>query len=251
MTTTKTPEEIKIIAEGGHKLAKILKLVIKKVKPGVSTIELDEYAEKLIVEVGGRSAFKHHQGYPAALCVSPNEVVVHGIPHKSKILKEGDIVGLDIGMQYPAKGGLYTDMARTVGVGKISKEAKKLIKVTEESFWRGIKEIKDGARLGDLGAAVQEHVEKNGFSVVRNLCGHGVGYAVHEDPKVMNFGQRGAGDIIKEGMVLAVEPMVNAGRHELEILNDGWTAVSLDRTLTAHYENTLVVTKRGCDILTK
>jgi methionyl aminopeptidase len=251
MTTIKTPEEIKIIAEGGHKLAKILKLVIKRVQPGINAEQLDEYAEKLIMEAGGRPAFKGHQGFPGTLCVSPNEAVVHGIPRKEMIFKEGDIVGIDIGMRYPVVGGLYTDMARTVGVGKISDEAKKLIKVTEESFYQGIRTAKEGSRLGDLGAAVQTYAEKNGFSVIRSLCGHGVGYGVHEDPKVMNFGQKGTGEVLKAGMVLAVEPMIAAGHYNLETLADGWTAVTKDRKLAAHYENTIVVTKNGCKILTK
>ncbi|HRY63201.1 MAG TPA: type I methionyl aminopeptidase [Patescibacteria group bacterium] len=251
MTTIKKPQEIKIIAEGGHRLAKILEMVIKRVQPGINAEQLDQYAEELIIEAGGRPAFKGHAGFPGTLCVSPNEAVVHGVPRKEMILREGDIVGIDIGMRYPAAGGLYTDMARTVGVGKISDEAKKLIKVTEESFFRGIKTIKENSRLGDLGAAVQEYAEKNGFSVIRSLCGHGVGYAVHEDPKVMNFGQKGTGEILKEGMVLAVEPMIAAGEYDLETLDDGWTAVTKDRKLAAHYENTIVVTKGGCKILTK
>ncbi|NMC51772.1 type I methionyl aminopeptidase [Candidatus Kuenenbacteria bacterium] len=251
MTTIKKPEEIKIIAEGGKKLAKILKLVIKRAQPGINAWQLDQYAEELIIKAGGHPAFKGHAGFPGTLCISPNEAVVHGVPKKEMILKEGDIVGVDIGMRYPAVDGLYTDMARTVGVGKISDEAKKLIKVTEESFFQGIKTVREGSRVGDLGATIQEYVEKNGFSVIRSLCGHGVGYSVHEDPKVMNFGQKGTGEVLKEGVVLAIEPMVAAGHYELETLEDGWTAVTKDRKLAAHYENTIVVTKSGCKILTK
>lgn len=251
MTTIKTPQEIKIIKEGGHKLAKILDLVIKRVQPGINAWQLDQYAEQLIIEAGGHPAFKGHQGFSGTLCVSPNEAVVHGVPTKEMILKEGDIVGIDIGMRYPVQGGLYTDMARTVGVGKISDEAKKIIRVTEESFFQGIRTVKDGSRLGDLGFAVQAYAEKNGYAVIRSLCGHGVGYAVHEDPKVMNFGQKGTGEVLREGMVLAVEPMIAAGQYDLETLDDGWTAVTRDRSLSAHYENTIVVEKKGCRILTK
>lgn len=251
MITIKTPEEIEILREGGRKLARILELVIKKVRPGVSAAELDRYAEELIVKEGGRPAFKNHAGFPGTLCVSPNEAVVHGVPNKNIILKAGDVVGIDIGMQYPAKGGLYTDMARTVGVGEISKEAEKLINVTEKSFFKALKVIRPGATVGDIGQAIQSYVESHGYAVVRSLSGHGVGYKVHEDPKILNYGRKGTGELMAAGMILAIEPMVCQGHYELETLADGWTAVTKDRSISAHYENTVVVTEKGCEILTK
>ncbi len=250
MITIKTPEEVDVIRQGGHKLAKILDMVIEKVEPGVSTLELDEYAEQLILEAGARPAFKGFSGFSGTLCTSVNDAVVHGVPSKNKILKEGDIIGLDIGMQWPKVGGLYTDMARTVGVGNISDEAKKLIEVTKKSFYKAINVVKSGARVGDIGEAVQKYVESEGYSVVRSLSGHGVGYDVHEDPRIANYGKAGTGDILRTGMVLAIEPMVCVGSYELETLADGWTAVTKDGSLTSHHENTLVVTEKGCEILT-
>jgi len=248
MITIKTAEEIEILRDGGEKLAKILGMVLSRVKPGVSSKELDDLAEIEIRKIGGEPAFKNFQNYPATLCVSVNEAVVHGIPREDVILKEGDVVGVDIGMKYK---GLYTDMARTVGVGGISAEAKKLIAVTEKSFLKGARTVKHGAYVGDIGEAVQKYVEQHGYSVVRSLAGHGVGYGVHEEPRIPNFGKKGDGEVLKSGMVLAIEPMVCAGGYELETDKDGWTAVSKDRSLTAHYENTIVVTKLGCEMLTQ
>jgi len=251
MITIKNEKEIEILRQGGRKLAVVLDMVIEKARPGVSAKELDKYAEKLIKKNGGRPSFKNFQGYPASLCVSINEVVVHGIPNDNMILKSGDVVGFDIGMQYPAQDGLYTDMARTIGIGKISAGAGKLIKTTERSFYEGIKTIKPGAHIGDIGAAVQAYAEAHGYSVVRVLCGHGVGYEVHELPRIPNFGSKGTGAEIKAGMVLAIEPMICIGSYELQTLADGWSAATQDKSLTSHYENTLVVTKKGCEILTK
>ena len=251
MITIKTPQEIDILRQGGQKLAKILDMVLARVEPGVKAEELDSYAEELILKAGGRPAFKGHEGFPGTLCVSVNEAIVHGVPHGELVLNQGDVVGIDIGMQYPSENGLYTDMARTVGVGKISKEAEKLIKVTEKSFFKALKVIRSGATVGDIGQAIQSYVESHGYSVVRSLSGHGVGYKVHEDPKIPNFGEKGSGEILQAGMVLAIEPMVCFGRYELETLDDGWTAVTKDRSLTAHYENTVLVTDKGAEILTK
>lgn len=250
MVTIKTPEEIEILRAGGRKLAEVLVLVLLKVKPGVNAEDLDKYAEELIIKYGGKPAFKGHEGFPGTLCVSPNEAVVHGVPGKTIIFQEGDIVGVDIGMRYPAKKGLYTDMARTIGVGKISVEAEKLIRVTEKSFFKGLKVVRQGATVGDIGAAVQKYVEAHGYSVVRSLAGHGVGYSVHEDPRIPNFGEKGQGVILQAGMVIAVEPMVCAGHYDLETLADGWTAVTKDKKLAAHYENTILVTEKGSEILT-
>jgi methionyl aminopeptidase len=261
--TIKTPDEIEVLRKGGQRLAQILDMVLERVKPGVKARDLDKYAEELIRKAGGRPAFKGHDDFPGTLCISANEAVVHGVPHKKMVLRVGDLVGIDVGMQWPArnathsvaggpiKKGLYTDMARTVGVGKISGKAKQLIKVTERAFYKGVKRIRPGARLGDIGYEIQHYVEAQGFSVVRSLSGHGVGYKVHEEPKIPNYGEKGSGEILKAGMVLAIEPMVCAGNYELETLKDGWTAVTKDRSLTAHYENTLVVTDKGCEILTR
>ena len=261
MITLKTQKEIDILRTGSKKLAQILDTVSKRVVPGVSAAELDALAEKLILDVGGKPSFKGYDGFPATLCVSVNEAVVHGVPHKSLILKQGDIVGLDIGMQWPvynkvsagrpASQAMYSDMARTIGVGKISKESQRLIEVTKKSFYKAVKIIKPGATTGDIGYAIQRYVEAHGYGVVRSLSGHGVGYKVHEEPKIPNYGQAGSGEILKAGMVIAIEPMVCAGDYELETLADGWTAVTCDRGLTAHYENTLAVTQKGAEVLTK
>lgn len=209
--TIKSKEEIEILREGGRRLASVLFRVAEKVKPGVATIELDSFAEKLIKEFGGEPSFKNYKTgldsipYPASLCVSVNGEVVHGIPKKDFILKEGSIVSLDLGVKYK---DLYTDMAITVPVGKVSKVAQKLIKTTEESLNVGINATKDGAAVGDIGSAIQKYVESKGFYVVKNLVGHGVGYAVHEEPEIPNFGKEKTGKRLKEGMVLAFEPMV-------------------------------------------
>ncbi len=260
MVTIKTPAEIDIIRRGGHKLAEILNTVIEKVKPGISTGELDQYAEELIIKAGGRPSFKGYSGFSGTLCTSVNEAVVHGVPSKNYFLKEGDIVGLDIGMQWPILvrdsfvkskiKGLYTDMARTVAVGQITDKANKLIRITEASFFEGVKAIKPGAKIGDIGCAIQTLVERAGYSVVRNLSGHGVGYQVHEDPIIPNYGHCGRGLTLKPGMVLAIEPMVCLGSYELKTLKDGWTAVTKDGSLSSHYENTIVVTNTGAEILT-
>jgi len=251
MITIKTPQEIDILRQGGQKLAEILDMVLARVEPGIKAETLDSYAEALILKAGGRPAFKGYEGFPGTLCVSVNEAVVHGVPHGELVLNQGDVVGIDIGMQWPAGKGMYTDMARTVGVGEISKEAERLIKVTEKSFFKALKVVRPGATVGDIGQAVQNYVESHGYAVVRSLSGHGIGYKVHEDPKIPNFGEKGSGDILKAGMALAIEPMVCAGDYQLEVLEDGWTAISKDRSLTAHYENTVLVTDKGTEILTK
>ncbi len=261
MVTIKTAEEIELMRQGGQKLAEILAMVIEKVEPGVSTYELNSYAERLIEQFGGAPSFKGYAGFPAALCTSVNEAVVHGVPSKKMILRSGDIIGLDIGMRWPvtggsklkgpARNGLYLDMARTVGVGEISPEAEELIKVTRDSFYQAVKAIRPGSTIGDIGYAVQSYVEQFGYSVVRSMSGHGVGYAVHEDPQIPNYGQKGKGMALKSGMIIAVEPMVCAGDYHLLTLDDGWTAVTADNSLTAHYENTLAITEQGADILTE
>lgn len=251
-------EDIDILREGGRRLALILEEVAAQVKPGVTTTELDALAEKRIREEGGEPSFLGYQGdfggspFPSTLCTSINREVVHGMATPPRTLKEGDIVGLDIGMRYPAEGGLCTDMAVTVPVGKISKETERLIAETRESLNRGIGAAKAGAKIRDISAAIQKNVEKEGFSIVRDLVGHGVGKKVHEPPEVPNFVIRGPiGDVVLEpGLVIAIEPMVTAGRPEVETLPDGWTVASVDKSLAAHFEHTIAITENGPEILT-
>ncbi len=253
----KTPEEVRAIAKGGVLLSRVLGKIARRVAPGVSTADLDEIAQKEIAKAGGRPSFLGYRirgvkaAYNSAVCVSINDEVVHGLAHPGRILKEGDIVGLDIGMEHPAKNGFYTDMAMTVPVGKISEKAAKLIKVTRECLERAIGAVHAGAHLSEIGKAVQSHAEKNGYGVVRDLVGHGVGYAVHEDPRVPNYVDTFTRDLIlKEGMVLAIEPMINAGTWEVFTADDEWTVKTADSSLSAHFENTIAVTADGCEILT-
>jgi methionyl aminopeptidase len=247
----KTAAEIELIAEGGKLIHDILHETAGLVKPGVSTWELNEFAESQIAKIGGRPSFKGYgpkkNSFPAALCTSVNSVVVHGIPSRDVILKAGDIVSLDIGMEYK---NLYTDTAITVPVGKISAETQKLIDVTKKSLDLAIKQARPGNRIGDISFATQEFAEKNGFSVVRDLVGHGVGYDVHEDPAVPCFGKPGQGPKLIEGMVLAIEPMVCAGEYFLQYERDGWTISTRDGELAAHFEHTIAITKNGARILT-
>ncbi len=238
-------EEIKILREGGKKLASVLYQVAEMAKPGVATVELDKMAERLIREAGGEPSFKNYKTaedkipYPASLCVSINDEVVHGIPGSRKI-KDNDIVSLDLGMKYK---NLYTDMAITVG-------DKKIVEITKRCLAEAIKIIKDGAHIGDIGFFVQACAEKNGFSVVRQLVGHGVGHRPHEEPEIPNFGSRGTGEILKAGMVLALEPMITAGNPEVILSDDNWTWKTRDGSLAAHFEHTIVITKNGAEILT-
>lgn len=256
MIKYKNKEQIKTIAQGGKLLVKIMDQIVKKVKPGITTGELNDYAEKLIEAAGAEASFKNYKAawaehvYPAALCVSVNDEVVHGIPSPRRKLKNGDIVSLDCGLKYL---GLYTDMARTVAVGEIKPEAKKLIKVTQEALNAGIKKVKPGNSLSDIAKAVQSTAERNGYSVVRQLCGHGVGFSAHEDPQVPNYWPSyDTRDVkLETGMVLAIEPMVNMGGWEIETLDDGWTIVTADKSLSAHFEHTVAVTDDGYQILTK
>lgn len=256
MIKYKNKDQIKTLAEGGKILAKIMDLVGQKIKPGITTGELNDYAEKLIESAGGEASFKNYKAawaehaYPAALCISVNDEVVHGIPDAGRKLAEGDIVGLDCGLKYR---GLYTDMARTVAVGKTSSEAKKLISVTKEALMAGIKKIKPGRKLSDIAKAVQEKAQANGFGVVRDLCGHGVGFSAHEDPQIPNYwpSYDSRDLVLEEGMVLAIEPMLNSGGYEVETLADGWTIVTADGSLSAHFEHTVAVVADGYQILTK
>lgn len=255
MITIKSKEEIKTLREGGKILAGILEEVKKKVAPGVTTMELNQLAEELILKSGGKPSFKGYspygikgKKYPCSLCTSLNDVVVHGVPSPFAILKEGDVLGLDIGMVYKR---LYTDMAETVGVGQISDQAKKLIEVTKTALEIGIAQIKSGNTIGDIGYAIQQFVEANGFNIVRDLVGHGVGYKVHEDPYVPNFGKKGEGHELKEGMVIAIEPMVVTGQPDIELTEDEFGFATIDGGLSAHFEHTIAVTIQGHEVLTK
>lgn len=247
MVTIKTLEEIKIIAEGGKILAKIMKELEKIVKPGISTRELDKVAEDLVLRFGGQCSFKGYEGFPACLCTSVNEQIVHGVPSNG-ILKKGDIIGLDLGILY---GGFHTDMAITVAVGKVSPQIRKLIRVTKKALKIGIKKAKPGNTFGDVGNAIQKYVEKQGFGVVRELCGHGIGREVHEDPKILNYGQKETGPEIKEGMVFCIEPMVTVGHWKLKESDDGFGYETEDGSLTCHFEHTIAATKNGPQVLTK
>lgn len=244
----KTPEEIEILAQGGQILSTILGLLAEKIQPGITTKEVDELARKLFQEYEVEPSFLNYgqPAYPASICISLNDTVVHGIP-SYRVIKAGDIVGLDAGIWYKK---LCTDMAITVGVGQISVEAKKLIKVTKHCLELGLAEIVPGKRLGDVGAAIAEYAEKNGFSVVRDLTGHGVGYAVHEAPAIPNFGVRGSGVILEANMVLAIEPMINTGHWSVKVLANDWDIVTEDGSLSGHFEQTIAVTKTGYKILT-
>ncbi len=240
--------EIEKMRRSNAIVAEVLARLRETIKPGITTLELDRLAENLCRKKGAKPAFKGYRGYPFSLCVSINEEVVHGFPSKKRVLKEGDIVSLDFGVLYD---GYYGDAAITVPVGEISERAKRLLRVTEEALYKGIEQAVVGKRLGDISSAIQRYVEAHGYSVVRQFVGHGIGRALHEDPQVPNFGKPGRGIKLKEGMVLAIEPMVNEGTYEVEILADGWTAVTKDRKLSAHFEHTVAITKNGPEILSR
>ncbi len=247
MVTLKSEREIALMRQACRVVAQVLDEVVKMAVPGVSTAELDKYVQSRCKDLGAKPAFKGYNGFPAAICVSINDEVVHGIPSSKRILKDGDIVGLDFGV---SKDGWFGDSARTVPVGNVTSEAQKLIDVTREGLYRGIAECRDGNRLLDIGYAVQNYVEGFGYGVVREFVGHGIGRALHEEPQVPNIGAKGKGIPLKCGMVLAIEPMVNGGRHEVKVLNDGWTVVTKDQSLSAHYEHTVAITPAGPEILT-
>ena len=231
----------------GKMVAEILLEIKERIRPGVTTQELDQQAARLALKKKAKPAFKGYNGYPFSLCVSVNEEVVHGFPSKRKLL-EGDIVSLDFGIYC---NGYYGDAALTQPVGPVSPQAERLIRVTRESLFKGLEEVRAGKRLGDISAAIQNHVEYHGYSVVRQFVGHGIGKGLHEDPQVPNFGEAGRGILLKPGMVLAIEPMVNVGGSEVELAADGWTAVTRDRSLSAHFEHTVAITENGCRILTQ
>lgn len=245
MVHLKTEQEISKIRKASQIVARTLQILGEHVQEGITTKELDRIAESEIRKEGGLPAFKGYRGFPATLCVSVNEEIIHGIPSGKK-LKKGDIVGLDLGAIWQ---GFYGDAARTFAVGEISEEARQLTQVTEESLRIGIKEARAGNRVGDIGYAVQQHVEAHGYSVVREFVGHGIGRSLHEDPQVPNYGKQGHGHRLKPGLVLAIEPMVCMGSNEVRMLEDNWTAVTKDGSLSAHFEHSIAITDNGPVIL--
>lgn len=247
MIVLKTDEEIFKMAKACRIVAKTLEDIKSFIVPDVTTKDIEKLAEERITSMGGVPAFKGYRGYPASICTSVNEQVVHGIPSGQR-LRDGDIVGIDLGVFL---NGFYGDAAVTLSVGEISPLAKRLLKVTEDSLYIAIDKAKPGNRVSDISAAIQKYVESNGFSVVRSFVGHGIGMALHEEPQIPNFGVSGQGPRLREGMTLAIEPMVNSGSYEVAVLDDGWTAVTVDKGLSAHFEHTVVVTKDGAKILTK
>ncbi len=248
MIILKSARELALMRRGGHVLADVMERLSATVKPGMSTLEIDQDIEAFIAKQGARPAFKGYRGFPATVCISINEEVVHGIPSASRRIKEGDIVGLDLGCIVE---GYYADCAFTLAVGEIPASVQKLLDVTRESLDLAIKECWPGRRLSDVSHAVQSHVEAHGLSVVRAFVGHGIGRALHEEPQVPNFGDPGRGPQLKPGMVLAIEPMVTMGSWEVKILDDGWTAVTKDGSLAAHFEHTVAVTEDEPEVLTR
>ncbi len=245
MVILKSPKEIQKIKKSNELVAEILSILVSMVKPGVNTLYLNDLSEKLAIERHAIPAFKGYRGYPYALCASANNVVVHGFPNQ-KSLKNGDILSLDFGILLD---GYYGDAATTVAVGQLPKKARKLTEVTKASLYRGIEQAVPNGRLTDISYAIQSYVESEGFSIVRKFVGHGIGSKLHEDPQIPNFGQPGTGVHLKPGMTLAIEPMVNEKGPEVEILEDGWTAITKDGSLSAHYEHTIAITDNGPVIL--
>ena len=246
MITIKSKEEIKIMREGGKILADIMKELEKKVKPGIATEELDRVAETLVLKSGGQCSFKNHEGYPACLCTSINEEIVHALPSQRQ-LKEGDIISLDLGIFYK---GYHTDMAVTLPVGKVAPDTQRLIRVTKKALKRGIKKAKPGNTFGDISNTIQRFVESQGFNVVRDLCGHGIGKNLHEDPQILNYGKRHSGEEIKTGMTFCLEPMLTVGDFKIKKSKDGYGFETQDGSLSCHFEHTIAVTKNGAKVLT-
>jgi methionyl aminopeptidase len=244
--TIKSAREIELMREAGRILASVHEELEKALKPGMSTMDIDRLGEEMIRSYGCIPSFKDYNGYPASICVSVNDEVVHGIPSKKRILHDGDIVSLDAGVIYH---GYHSDAARTHAVGEISPEAAQLIRVTRESFFEGIRFAKAGNHLNDISSAIQAYAEKFGYGVVRDLVGHGIGSHLHEDPEVPNFAQKKKGILLRPGMTLAIEPMINMGRADVEWLDDDWTVVTDDGSLSAHYENTVLITEGEPELL--
>ena len=248
MLTIKSARELDLMKDAGKIVANSLSLVEQNVRPGISTGELNDIVEKYMEEVGARPSFKGYNGFPAAICTSINDELVHGIPSYSIKLKDGDIISVDIGAELK---GYHGDAAKTFAVGNVSEEAKKLMRVTEEALNKGVAAAKSGARLSDISFAIQSHVEKNGLSVVRDYTGHGIGQQMHEDPQILNYGPPGRGIKLKPGMALAIEPMVVIGGYQVKQLEDGWTVVSVDGSLCAHFEHSIGIYEHGTEILKK
>lgn len=244
--TIKSPREIELMREAGRILAKTHEELAKNLRPGMSTWDIDHMGEEIIRSYGCIPSFKNYNGYPASICVSVNDEVVHGIPHKEHFLDEGDIVSLDAGVIYK---GYHSDAARTYGIGEIDDDAKKLIEVTRQSFFEGIKFAKAGNHLNDISAAIQKYAESFGFGVVRDLVGHGIGSHLHEDPEIPNFARKRKGILLQPGMTLAIEPMITEGSYEVVWLDDDWTVMTEDGSWAAHYENTILITEGEPEIL--
>ena len=244
----KSSQEIEKMRRAGQVVREVLELVRSRVKPGATTLDLEKAAEKRLTELGVKAAFKGYHGFPAALCTSINEEVVHGMPNEKRILKSGDILSIDCGC---IVDGFYSDAAVTYPIGQVAPRTAKLLEVTQASLEKAIQQCQVGGRLGDISAAVQELCEAEGFGVVREFVGHGIGRAMHEDPQVPNFGSAGKGPRLKAGMVLAIEPMINAGGPEVRVLKDGWTAITIDGSYSAHFEHTVAITKDGPQVLTR
>ena len=247
MIELKSAREIETMRQAGRIVAGVLRELAAALRPGITTADLDRLAERLIREAGAEPAFKGYQGYPASICASINDEVVHGIPSPHRVLRDGDLVSLDVGARYR---GYYGDSAATFAVGHVPAEARRLLEVTREALYAGIAAARPGNRLGDIGHAVQRYVEAAGFSVVRDYAGHGIGRAMHEDPQVPNYGQPGTGLRLRPGLVLAIEPMVNAGGHAVRTEADGWTVRTVDGSLSAHFEHTVLITEGEPEILT-
>ncbi len=244
--TIKSEREIELMREAGKILGKVHNELAKEIKAGMTTYQIDKIGEELIRSYGCIPSFLGYEGFPASICVSVNDEVVHGIPSNNRVIIDGDIVSLDAGVIYK---GYQSDAARTVAVGEISEEAQRLIDVTRESFFEGLKYAREGCRLYEISAAIGEYAEQRGYGVVRELCGHGIGKNLHEDPEIPNFRQKGRGMRLQAGMTLAIEPMINIGRPDIDWLNDDWTVITDDGSLSAHYENTVLITKGEPEIL--
>lgn len=248
MIQLKNSSQIELMREAGRITGEALMLAGERIKPGMTTLELDKLIRGHIEKSGAKPSFLGYGGFPGSACISINEEVIHGIPSSGRVIKDGDIVKVDVGAFYK---GFHGDSANTFAVGDVSDEAKKLIRVTKEAFFKGLEFAKPGMRIGDIGSAVQKHAEENGFSVVRKYVGHGVGHELHESPDVPNFGTPGRGARLYPGMVIAIEPMINVGVYDVKELSDKWTVVTADRKLSAHYEHTVAITEDGPILLTK